>query len=70
MDRVSALVEPVVRFSKDSVHFINRCTKPDRKERYRNCSWIFGNGCAGIHHKVNFCSHQQYYCWKLTNCCV
>ncbi|CAH8547718.1 unnamed protein product [Schistosoma intercalatum] len=30
MDRVSTLAEPLVRFSKDSVHFINRCTKPDQ----------------------------------------
>ncbi|VDQ02959.1 unnamed protein product [Trichobilharzia regenti] len=36
MDRVSTLAEPLVRFSKDSVHFINRCTKPDRKEFKKN----------------------------------
>ncbi|VDP92015.1 unnamed protein product [Echinostoma caproni] len=36
MDRVSTATAPLVQFTKDSVHFINRCTKPDRKEFKRN----------------------------------
>ncbi|KAM3179675.1 Protein transport protein Sec61 subunit gamma [Hymenolepis weldensis] len=32
MDQVSAVVDPLVQFTKSSVHFFHRCTKPDRKE--------------------------------------
>lgn len=32
MDQVMQLVDPAKQFSKDSIRFVKRCTKPDRKE--------------------------------------
>lgn len=34
MDQVSAVVDPLVQFTKSSVHFFHRCTKPDRKGNF------------------------------------
>ncbi|KAL7062115.1 hypothetical protein AAHC03_0608 [Spirometra sp. Aus1] len=36
MDQVSAVSDPLISFTKASVHFFHRCTKPDRKEFKKN----------------------------------
>eukprot|EP00027_Filamoeba_sp_ATCC50430_P006689 CAMPEP_0168555162 /NCGR_PEP_ID=MMETSP0413-20121227/8177_1 /TAXON_ID=136452 /ORGANISM="Filamoeba nolandi, Strain NC-AS-23-1" /LENGTH=68 /DNA_ID=CAMNT_0008585973 /DNA_START=62 /DNA_END=268 /DNA_ORIENTATION=+ len=32
MESANAYIAPVYKFAKDSEHFLNKCTKPDRRE--------------------------------------
>ena len=39
MDQIIQTLEPVRQFSKDSVRLVKRCTKPDRKGKYKSNFW-------------------------------